>query len=225
MKVGIHQPQYLPWLAYFLKIAKCDIFIILDHVDFQKNGLQNRNQIKTDKGYQWLTVPVQHKLGQKINDIKINNQLNWSKKHIKSIINHYSRSKYFDFYINDFKKIYEMNWNKLVDLNLAFIYLILNILKIKTKIIKSSALNVEGKSSQLIINICKKVGAKTYISGTGAREYLNQNDFKTNKIELILEPPVFPKKYDQVYNNIGFLNDLSVVDIIMNCGKEWENYC
>ena len=225
MKVGIHQPQYLPWLPYFLKIAKCDIFIILDHVDFQKNGLQNRNQIKTDKGHQWITVPVEHKLGQKINDIKINNQLNWRKKHTKSIINHYSRSKYFDFYIDDFKKIYEMNWVKLVDLNLAFIYLILNILEIKTKIIKSSSLNVEGKSSQLLINICKKVGAETYISGIGAREYLNQNDFKKNEIELILEPPVFPKKYNQVYNNIGFLNDLSVVDIIMNCGKEYENYC
>ena len=63
MKVGIHQPHYLPWLPYFIKIAKCDIFIVLDNVDFQKNGLQNRNQIKTDKGYQWLTVPVEHKLG------------------------------------------------------------------------------------------------------------------------------------------------------------------
>ncbi len=225
MKVGIHQPQYLPWLPYFLKIAKCDVFIILDHVDFQKNGLQNRNQIKTDKGYQWITVPVEHKLGQKINEIKINNRLNWSKKHIKSIIHHYSRSKYYEIYINDFKKIYERNWDNLVDVNMEFIYLILNILRIKTKIIKSSIINVEGKSSQLILNICKKVGATTYISGIGAKDYLDQSDFETNGIELIIEPPILPKKYDQAYKNTDFLNDLSVVDIIMNCGKEWENYC
>ena len=121
MKVGIHQPQYLPWLPYFIKIAKCDIFIVLDNVDFQKNGLQNRNQIKTDKGYQWLTVPVEHRLGQKINEIKINNRLNWSKKHIKSISHHYSRSKYYEMYINDFKRIYKMNWDNLVDVNMEFI--------------------------------------------------------------------------------------------------------
>lgn len=225
MKVGIHQPQYLPWLPYFIKIAKCDIFIILDNVNFQKNGLQNRNQIKTDKGYQWLTVPVEHKLGQKINEIKINNRLNWSKKHIKSITHHYSRSKYYEMYINDFKRIYKMNWDNLVDVNMEFINLILKILKIKTKIIKSSTINAEGSSSQLILNICKRVDATTYIAGMGAKNYLNQDDFNKYGINLILEPPIFPKKYNQLYENADFLNDLSVVDIIMNCGKEWENYC
>ena len=84
---------------------------------------------------------------------------------------------------------------------------------------------MEGKSSQLILNICKKVGATTYISGIGAKDYLDQSDFETNGIELIIEPPILPKKYDQAYKNTDFLNDLSVVDIIMNCGKEWENYC
>ncbi len=225
MKVGIHQPQYLPWLPYFIKVAKCDIFIILDNVDFQKNGLQNRNQIKTDKGYQWLTVPVEHKLGQKINEIKINNRLNWCKKHIRSITHHYRRSKYYEMYINDFQRIYEMYWDNLVDVNMEFMYLILKILQINTKVIKSSTINAEGNSSKLILNICKKVDATTYIAGMGAKNYLNQDDFNKNGIKLILEPPILPKKYNQLYKNADFLNDLSVVDIIMNCGKEWKNYC
>ena len=67
MKIGIHQPQFLPWLPYFLKIEACDYFVFLDIVDYQKNGLQNRNQIKSINGKQWLTIPIKNKLGQKIN--------------------------------------------------------------------------------------------------------------------------------------------------------------
>ena len=73
MNIGIHQPQYLPWLPYFLKIDQSDVFVILDTVDFQKNGLQNRNQIKTNQGAQWLTVPVRQQLGQKIIDVRVDN--------------------------------------------------------------------------------------------------------------------------------------------------------
>ena len=80
MKLSIHQPQYLPWLSYFLKIEKSDNFVFLDNVNFQKNGLQNRNKIKNSNGEFWLTVPILHNTGQKIIDVKINNKINWKKK-------------------------------------------------------------------------------------------------------------------------------------------------
>ena len=76
MKISIHQPQYIPWLPYFLKISNSDCFIFLDSVDFQKNGVQNRNEIKTAQGRHWLTIPVSQNLGQKIKDTEINNNLN-----------------------------------------------------------------------------------------------------------------------------------------------------
>ena len=71
MIVTIHQPQYMPWLGYFDKADRADIFILLDDVQFKKNEWQNRNRIRTSQGWQWFTVPVLHDFGQKINEVKI----------------------------------------------------------------------------------------------------------------------------------------------------------
>ena len=85
MKVSIHQPQYHPWINYYNKIAHADIFVFLDEVQFQKNGLQNRNELKNSNGRFWLTVPVSVNLGDRLNEVMIANN-GWSKKHIKSIL-------------------------------------------------------------------------------------------------------------------------------------------
>ena len=58
MILSIHQPQYLPWLPYFNKIMDADCFIFLDNVQYQKNGIINRNEILNNNGRFWLTVPV-----------------------------------------------------------------------------------------------------------------------------------------------------------------------
>ena len=94
MKISIHQPQYIPWVPYFLKIAQSDLFVFLDTVSFQKNGLQNRNKIKTPQGAEWLTVPVQQKLSTPINEVKLVKG-NWQKKHVKSLQSNYRKSKEF----------------------------------------------------------------------------------------------------------------------------------
>tara|TARA_B100000963_G_C22490574_1_gene609076 strand:+ start:42 stop:719 length:678 start_codon:yes stop_codon:yes gene_type:complete len=224
MIVGIHQPQYLPWIPYFQKIKQCDTFIILDNVEFHKNGLQNRNKIKSSVGYQWLTVPVRHKRNQKILDVLINNKINWRRKHYESISLNYSKSIFFNDYQESFKKIYNRDWDKLVDLNMELIYLVMKILNINTKILKSSDMIEEGKSTKLLVNLCKQVGATTYLSGIGAKDYLDEDEFLSNNIELVFNSPLLPTKYKQIYNKIEFLNDLSVVDIIMNCGNQWNKY-
>ncbi len=224
MRVSIHQPQYLPWMPYFLKIKNCDLFIILDNVNFQKNGLQNRNKIKTSNGYHWLTVPVYQSNNQIINRVLVDNKVNWRKKHLQSIIQNYGKAKYFENYIDNFKIIFEKNWSKLVDLNIALINQILKILMIKTRIIKSSDIKVNGKATDLLINLCKEVGATEYISGVGAKDYLLKQKFINNNINLKFNPPLFPLKYKQMHEKINFLNDLSAIDMIMNCGLEWENY-
>ena len=95
MIVSIHQPQYLPWLGYFDKIERSDAFVFLDNVQFKKNEWQNRNKVKTDQRWQWLTIPVIHKFGQKINEVKINNTVRWGKKHLTALLNHYSKAPFF----------------------------------------------------------------------------------------------------------------------------------
>ena len=81
MVVAVHQPHYLPWLGYFEKMDQADVFVVLDTVQFEKNGWQNRNKIKTAQGWQWLTVPVMHKFGQRLGQVKLDQRSDWRKKH------------------------------------------------------------------------------------------------------------------------------------------------
>ncbi|MCW3077781.1 MAG: hypothetical protein JWO32_2390, partial [Bacteroidetes bacterium] len=76
MTISIHQPNFIPWIGYFFKIFKSDAFVILDNVQFTKNGYTNRNQIKTPQGPLWLTLPViqSGKFGQNINECLIFNK-------------------------------------------------------------------------------------------------------------------------------------------------------
>lgn len=224
MIVSIHQPQYLPWLPYFLKIAESDVFILLDSVDFQKNGIQNRNQIKTAQGASWLTVPVKHQLGQKILDIEINNSVDWRKKHWNTIFQNYGKASSFKAYLSDLESLYSQEWNSLVEINIRILEMLLRWMKIPTKIVRSSQMNAKGKASELVLNLCLEAGATSYISGTGGKNYLDEDAFKSAGIIINYNSPALPSLYPQMHTKAGFLNDLSALDILLNCGDSWLNH-
>src|ERR1043165_5905453 len=95
MIVAIHQPHYLPWLRYFEKIARSDVFVLLDDVQYEKNGFQNRNKIKTGQGWAYLTVPVKKPLLVPINEVLIDNTSGWQDKHLRAIELNYGKAPYF----------------------------------------------------------------------------------------------------------------------------------
>ena len=220
MIISIHQPQYLPWDNFFKKIKKSDCFIFLDNVEFQKNGLQNRNQIKTSNGPIWLTVPIKQKLGQKISDVEIDNSKDWKKKHWKTISENYNKSSYFDNFKENFQNIFLSDWNNLSELNIKIILEILMILNIKTKIYKASDLKVQGRSTELLVNLCKKIKSKTYLSGEGGKNYLDLEKFKEAGIKVIFEKNINQKPYKQNHDKLGFMKNLSIIDNLFNNGKK-----
>lgn len=224
MVVSIHQPQYLPWLPYLTKISESDVFIVLDSVDYHKNGIQNRNKIKTAQGASWLTVPVKHKLGQKIVEIEINKSVDWRKKHWNTIVQNYGKANAFKTHLADLENIYFQDWNLLVDINMSILDMLLRWMNIKTKVLRSSQMKAHGRASDLIINLCLEVGANSYISGTGGKNYLDEVAFKSAGIAIDYRPPIFPSQYPQQHSIVGFLNDLSALDILLNCGENWGNY-
>ena len=130
MILTAHQPAYLPWLGFFEKVHKSDVCVLLDNVQFETNSYINRNKIYTPNGEVWLTVPCLTKkhMGKTIQDIKINNNIKWGKKHWMSLYMTYNKTPYFHLYADFLKEMYDRNWVNLVDMlkyQLEFIFEVL----------------------------------------------------------------------------------------------------
>lgn len=219
MIVAIHQPNYLPYLGFFDKIFNSNIFVILDDAQFSKGNFHNRNRIKTQNGAKWLTIPVKAEF-KPIKDIKINNEFkfsgnNWNDYHLLQIRENYKHTKYFDTLFPKIETILKNKSNFLIDINLKIIFLLTEYFKINVKIIHSHDLKISTTSTQRLIDITRNLKGDTYLSGQGARKYLNLNLFEENGIKLIFqkfEHPVYKQQYDE------FLPNLSAIDYCFNEG-------
>lgn len=217
----IHQPEYLPWSNFFLKLKHVKNYVFLDSVQYNKRSFQNRNFIKTSFGQKYLTVPIKKSpLSTKIMDIQIDYKNDWITNHLETLKTNYKRSKFFDKIFPEFQEIYyKKNWKFLCDLNVSLIKYFLRKLNLNLKFHLSSSFDLIEKKSDLMIRICKELKVDTYVTGTGSKNYLNEKNFKNEKIKLIYIPP---KEiiYDQQYMNLGFTKELSFIDYIFNCGFE-----
>jgi hypothetical protein len=214
--ITIHQPQYMPWPAYFDKILRSDIFVLLDDVQFNKNGLQNRNKIKTSQGESWLTLPVKHSFGQKINEVEIDNR--FKEKHLRSIKMNYSKAQYFNETYSIVESVLNKNSNNLSQISTSIIKNILDYLEYDGEVVFSSSLFINSTGSDLVLDICKSLKADKYLSGLGALSYLEQRDFDRDNIEIEFQKFSLVE-YSQCFSKIGFAPDLSIMDLLFNEGK------
>lgn len=219
MIVSIHQPQYIPWLGYFDKIDKSDVFVFLDNVQYKKREYQNRNRICTKNGWKWLTVPVitKGRYYQKIIEVEIDNSQKWQRKHLRDIKIHYSKASYFKEHIWFFESVYMQKWERLVDINKQIINYLLGYLGISTPIYYESEMGTESHSTDRIVEICQKLRADTYLSGNGGREYLDEAKFLKAGIKLVYQDFKHPI-YQQLHN--PFIPFMSIIDLMFNHGKE-----
>ncbi len=210
--VAIHQSQYLPWPPFFEKIQFADIFVVMDNVQFQKNGIQNRNKIRNKQSEFWLTIPVTGHLGDTIKNMNIV-QNNWQEKHWKSIIISYSKSPFWNTYSGDLKTLYEHQYTNLFEVNNHFFNFLISRLNIKKKIVYLSDLSVEGTKSDLVLSICKVLNGNIYISGPGGKSYLNEESFLRSGISIKYQDSV-PPIYEQFHGK--FIPGLSILDMMFN---------
>tara|TARA_B110000503_G_scaffold140872_1_gene232899 strand:+ start:1598 stop:2284 length:687 start_codon:yes stop_codon:yes gene_type:complete len=223
MIVSINQPSYLPWLGYFQRISISDIHVILDHVQFEKNSFTNRNKIKTNNGSLLLTIPLKTKgkFGDlAINKIETSNEY-WRAKHFKSIQGAYSKAKYFKKYEPILRTFYEKPCSKLIDLIIPMNKWIIDELKIDTKLLRSSEIQIEGTKSELVLNICKSLKATTYLSGPMGRDYLNLDSFSDAGIKVIFHD-YNHVVYQQIHS--GFQSHMSAIDLLLNHGPASKEY-
>lgn len=218
MLVGIHQLHYLPWLRYFEKIARSDVFIVLDDIQFTKNDWQNRNKIKTRAGATVLTLPVLQAWQQRLDEVRINNTVPWRRKHAQSILQSYASAPHFEAHRPFIEKVYADDWDYMNDINRAMLDYFLEALGIDTPIVYSSTLDVPGAATERLVGLIKAVGGDQYYSGAYALEvYLDAKALEDAGIGLVLQhwtAPVYPQLHGD------FIKDLSIIDLLMNCGPE-----
>ncbi len=215
-KVFIHQPDFCPWLTFFMRAKQSDYFVLLDNVQFNRRGWFNRDQIKTINGQYKITVPVQKEPRDTltIKKVKISNYRDWKKTFFKTLEVNYSKSKFFNQNIKIIKKLFEEDFVYLIDLNVKLINYFFSIFQIKTKLIFSSELDLKSSKNKLIVDICQKLKCKEYITGKGSNNYLDLDEFKKNNI-FLNQNIFFKDKYLQI--NGPFMKDLSVLDFYFNC--------
>ncbi len=222
MIVAGHQPNYLPWLGFFDKMQKADIFIIEDNVQFERQGFTNRNRILTSDGVRWLSVPIKHaNKPLLINEVKIANKAepSWGRKHWLTIKHGYCKAPHWTEFSGFFEDAYERKWDLLIDLNMHLIKGIMGFLKIDKPLVLSSSLAAKGKKTELIVAQCKAVGADVQLAGNGCRDYIDGSLFNQQGIQLVFQDFSQP-----VYAQSGaeFVPNLSVVDYLFyNGSKSW----
>ncbi len=220
MLAVILQPGYLPWLGFFEQLYRSDAFVVYDDVQYDKEGWRNRNRIKTAKGVQWLTVPVLASFSDRslIKDVKIDNKINWRKKHLFSISQNYSKAPFFKDYIGVFEEAYSKEWDKLIDIDNHFIIKLAQSLGITDKkIVKSSEFSARGDRTTRLINICKQLGADMFYEGALGRNYLDEDSFIAEDIRIEFQDYKHPQ-YNQLYGD--FISHLSVIDLLFNHGPK-----
>lgn len=219
MIVTAHQPSYLPWLGLFHKIALSDYYVFLDIVQYEKNSYINRNKIVCNGEPQWLTVPVQHKghFDMAINEILINNNVDWRKKHWLSIYFNYKSSPFFKKYSPFLEEIYLKEWLYLSDLTFQMMEWFLEILNIEVKLIKASEANFIGKKNELLIDITKKTNSDLFIFGAMGESYINQSMFNEANILPYIQKYNHPTYFQKQKN---FLPFMSVIDLLFNKGDD-----
>lgn len=213
----------MPWTGYFHKIGMVDKFVFFDDVQFPRGKtFGNRVKIKTKDGELWLTVPVLDKSDLSyFSGIRINNTIPWQRKMIKTIELSYKKARHFEKYFPAFSEVFMAEYDRLIDLNVALIRFFSLSLGQKTEFFLSSEINrdTEPDAAGKIMNILKKLNAGLYVSGSGAgsRRYIDEAQFEKENIKIIWQvfsSPVYPQLWGD------FIPDLSVIDILFNCGEE-----
>ena len=226
MNVVILQPSYIPWRGYFDQTRRADLFIFYDDVQYDKHGWRNRNQIKTSQGKQWLTIPVHSKgvtEGIPIKDVRIDWSKSWPKKHLNALTIAYAKAPFFASYQPWLASVYERDDEFLADFTIDTTVELAEILGIRdTKFMRSSEIpGIDGQKTDRLIQILEYVGAKHYLSGPSARDYIEREKFDEAGITLEFIEYDYPE-YPQLHPPYDPF--VTILDLLFMVGEDALSY-
>jgi len=222
--VAILQSNYIPWKGYFDLIARVDEFVLYDDVQYTRRDWRNRNRIKTAQGPMWLTIPVRvgGRYLQRIRDVEVEGA-GWADKHWRSIVHHYAAAAAAGDYRSALEELYRTaprRW--LTEINEHFLRGICRLLDIRTRVRRSSELDLGGDRSERLVNMCRQLGASTYVSGPSASTYLDASRFQAEGIDVVWADYSGYQEYRQLHP--PFDHHVSIVDLLMNEGREARRF-
>lgn len=211
--ICIHQPDFAPWLGFFDRLVDADLFVIFDDAQFLRRGWHHRDKILGPQGTQWLTVPVikKGKYTQEIREVRIDRSRDWRRKHLATLANVYGRRPGFESTHKELCDIYERDHERLIDLNLDLIRWLLGKLNIDVEMHLASDLDLTSCSTQRLVDICLAHGGENYLTGLGAKDYLEQQKFSDHGIQVQWQDFEHPE-WNQ--GTSSFLSGLSTLDTL-----------
>jgi hypothetical protein len=221
MRVGIHQPNYIPWLGYFRKIAMSDVFVFFDNVQMPGGkSYVSRNEVKTPQGRLWLTVPVSNKgEGTSISEGNIADQ-RWPKKHIKSLEFNYAASRWKSLIVDDLAPFMIEADSLISNLNCNLIEKVARLIGITdVDFVRASELGLEKSGAESISEILLQLKSTEYLTGAGAgsMRHLDVEEFDKIGVQTSFISNDFPE-YEQFHGD--FEERLSVLDALLCIGPE-----
>ncbi|MDF2800623.1 MAG: hypothetical protein K0S61_526 [Anaerocolumna sp.] len=219
MIVSIHQPDYIPYLGYFYKISKSDIFAFYDDAQFSNDNMHHQNKIKTSQGETKLKIPVEYHFKDPINVVRTKDNLGWKEKQLKLIEINYGKSKYFKEIYPLFRDLLLCSYDSLSDMNITINKFMCYSFGFTTNFVKVSDFSLGTKKEDKVLDICERLNATTYYSGMGASSYQSKEHFEARGIDLAYtdyQSISYPQQWKD------FVKDLSVLDFIFNCGFDWN---
>jgi hypothetical protein len=223
-KVVISQPMYFPWLGLFEQIHLCDQYVNYDDVQFSKGSFTNRVQIKTEAGTRWLTVPLQnHSLGASIDQTEIDQKSDWRSEHCRILKSSYSKSPYFRDMMRIVEGVFDQRFSSVGEISWHSMQACTNYYGIyKNKVFHQiKELNVPGSSSQRVLDVVIKLNGSSYLTGHGAKNYLDHERFEKAGINV----EYIRYKMAQYPQAFGSFNPyVSLLDLIANTGPEGIKY-
>jgi hypothetical protein len=222
MIVAIHQPNYLPWLGYFYKVARADVFVFLDDVQFSKGSYTNRVQILSPGGAKWLTVPVKASLGDTIRELKVGRP-DWMPSHLDTLAGMYRAAPAFRAVWPEVRAmILAAVADDLATVNIQLVTALSDRLGFRCRFVRSSDFSLSAASDERLVEIALKLSPGcSYLSGAGAAKYQDPEKFRAAGLGFEYSRFVHPPYAQSAHPGLpGFVPGLSVLDAVFHLG--WE---
>ena len=217
VRVGIHQPNYAPWVGYFAKMASVDLFVFLNDCQMPiGRSYVSRVQVRGREGADWMTVPVQRDEGQPIRAVQFADRT-WTRKHLGTLRANYARCPFYNDVMKILRPIYENPGEFLAPFNIRLIRALAGYLGLSPRFHLESDLPGAGTSTQRLIDIVRHLDGTTYVSGAGGTNYQDPEAFLANGIELDIRS-YRPMAYRQLQGE--FVPGLSMLDALFHLGPD-----